>query len=177
MSVTSTVTLPAQPAQGALIYEPLGGDGRSAPLGCYFVRLEVDGDAGSGFANLTINFDPRYTNLVAFANLTIEADAAAGDFAMQLRTDAVTTALTLVCGTIPQVATTVSTDNASFLWFPPPIYFKGQGTAIATMLNVGVNETYKLSLEIYVFDINVRQLAPLPILQMNVPGVSAPASI
>lgn len=177
MAVTTTVTLPAQPAQGVMTYVPLGGDGRSAPLGCYFVRAEIDGDAGGGNATCIINFDERYTNLVAYANYVIQADAAAGDFVIRLSKSSNISALTNVVGTIPQVAGTTATDNAAFLWYPPPIYFQGDGSCVAIAPNVGVNETYKLTAEVYVFDIDVRRLTPLPILQLNVPGVSAPAAV
>jgi len=179
VSVSSTVSLPAQPAQGEQSYIPLGGDGKFAPLGCYFCRLEVDGDAGGGTASLTINCDVRYTNLIAYSNLLIEADAAAGDFALRIeQTGQIATPdrVTIV-GTIPNVATGVNSDNSSFLWYPPPLFYQGAGVAISKCLNVGVNETYKLAIEVFVFDINVKRLAPMTWLMQNVPGVSAPASI
>lgn len=178
MSVSSSVTLPAQPTQGVTEFIPLGGDGKYSPLGCYFCRLEIDGDAGGGNASLTINFDRRYTNLVAYVNLAIQADAAAGDFLTRLQPIAsATPAQQLICGTIPHVATAIATDNAAFLWYPPPVYYQGRGLSFTGFPNVGVNETYKVTVEIYVFDIDIRRLTPLNFLQMNVPGVSAPAAI
>jgi len=178
VSVSSSVTLPAQPAAGITTFVPLGGDGKLAPQGCYFSRLEVAGDASGGNASVIISFDARYTNLVAYVNPTIQADAGAGDFAVVLQDASVPTgAVQQIVGTIPQVAATVQTDNASFLWYPPPVYFQGNGLCQVTYPNVGVGETYKVTLEIYVFDINVRRLAALPLLQMNVPGVSAPAAV
>lgn len=176
MSVALTTNLPAQPTQGITNFVPLGGDGKSAPLGCYFVRAEVDGDASGGGVNLTVNMDVRYTNLVAYVNPVINVDAAAGDFAIRIG-DSDQVARAAVVGTIPHVATTVVGDNAAFLWFPPPLYFQGGGTASFFCPNVGVLETYKLFLEIYVFDINVLRLQALPMLQLNVPGVSAPAAV
>lgn len=179
MSVSTTVTLPAQPAQGETIYTPLGGDGKSAPLGCYFCRAEIDGDAGGTTAAVTIAFDSRYTNLVAYMNMQINADAAAGDFMMRIMRSPSSVApdRAQIVGTIPQVGTTVTQDNASFLWFPPPIYFQGAGAAVASCLNVSATETYLLTVEVLVFNIDIRRLAPLPLLMLNVPGVSAPASV
>lgn len=179
MSVAIVVTLPDQPSQGQTVYIPLGGDGRQAPLGCYFVTAEVDGDAGGGTASITINFDPRYTNLVAYCNFLITADAAAGDFMIRLQGAATDTSppRPQIVGTIPQVATTVTPENAAFLWYPPPVFFQGVGNARSTVPNVGVLETYKLQLEVLVFDIDIRRLTGLPLLMLNVPGVSAPASI
>lgn len=179
MAVNVVVTLPAQPADGFTIFTPLGGDGRSAPHGCYFVIAEVDGDASGGAAGMTIDLDVRYTNLVAYANLRIAVDAAAGDFRIGLQADpAVAIPPTpSITGTIPQVATAVTTDNGSFLWYPPPVFMVGGGRVSATVPNVGVLETYKLELEVLVFDIDVRRITPLPYLMLNVPGVSAPAAV
>ncbi len=178
MAVATTVSLPALPSQGAADYIPLGGDGKSAPHGCYFVRAEVAGDASSGNASITINLDVRYTNLVAYVNLLIAVDAAAGDFLMLLGTGTGQAAASpQVVGTIPQVATTVNTNNGTFLWYPPPVFYQQEGQIFSSCPNVGVGETYKLAAEVLVFDPDVRRLAPLPWLMLNVPGVSAPAAI
>lgn len=179
MSVIVAMTLPGQPILGSSVYLALGGDGRVAPMGCYFVRLEVAGDASGGNAIVTINLDERYTNLVAYANALIAVDAAAGDFSILVQEAGAAPGpgAPHIVGTIPQIATGVTTDNASFLWYPPPVYFQGGGQVTVSYPNVGVGETYKLQIEVYVFDINVRRITPLPVLQMNVPGVSAPAAV
>jgi len=179
MAVNTLVVLPAQPAQGSTVYTPLGGDGRSAPHGCYFVLAEIDGDASSGNASVTIDLDVRYTSLVAYANLRIQADAAAGDFRIAMQADpAVAIPPTpSITGTIPHVATAVTPDNASFLWYPPGVFFQGGARINAVAPNVGALETYKLELEVLVFDIDVRRITPMPWLMLNVPGVSAPAAI
>jgi len=157
---------------------PLGGDGKVAPSGCYFVRLEVDGDASGGNATLTINLDPRYTNLVAYVNLLIQVDAAAGDFLLGTFTGTgQAAAAPQVVGTIPQVATAVNSNNGMFLWYPPPVFYQQEGQVFAAMPNVSATETYKLAAEIFIFDPDIRRLTPLPFLMMNVPGVSAPAAI
>lgn len=176
MSVSTEVILPAQPTIGNTELLPLGGDGKAAPHGCYVVRAEVDGDAGGGSAQVTITLDSRYTNLVAWVNVGINVDAAAGDFVCVLQPGDGNEGVTIV-GTIPQVATTVATRNAAFLWYPPPIYYRQKGQILVRFLNVSATEDYVLAAQIYTFDPNVTQLAPLPILQLNVPGVSAPASV
>ncbi len=178
MAVSSTVTLPALPAQGALQYIPLGGDGKTAPLGCYFVRLEIDGDAGGGNATMSINLDVRYTNLVAYVNLLIQVDAAAGDFMLGTFTGTGGAAASPnIVGTIPQVATAVNSNNGMFLWYPPPVFYQQEGQIFGVVPNVSATETYKLAAEILVFDADIRRLTPLPWLMQNVPGVSAPAAI
>ncbi len=178
MAVAIAVSLPSQPSQGAAEYVPLGGDGKAAPMGCYFVRAEVDGDASGGNATLTINLDPRYTNLVAFVNLKIGVDATAGDFFLGTFTGTgLDAAAPEIVGTIPQVATSVNTNNSSFLWYPPPVFYQQEGQVFAAVPNVGVLETYKLLVEVLIFDADVRRITALPFLMMNVPGVSAPAAI
>ncbi len=159
-------------------YVPLGGDGRSAPMGCYFCRAEIAGDASGGNASIIINYDTRYTNLTAYLNLMIAVDAAAGDFLLGTFTgQGASAAQPQIVGTIPQVATAVNTNNGTFLWYPPPVFYQQEGQAFAVVPNVGVGETYKLAIEVLVFDPDVRRLTPLPLLMLNVPGVSAPAAI
>lgn len=138
------------------------------------------GDVSGGSVALTINLDPRYTNLLAVVNVSVDSAAAAPEFDVIVSPDAITSARTQfsVVGTMPFVADATSfTDNASFLWFPPPVYYQQEGVVAYAGENVGVLETYKLQIECYVFDADVRRLTPLPWLQMNVPGVSAPAAI
>lgn len=176
MAVSATLTLPGQPASGNSIFEPLGGDGTRAPLGCYQSSVAVAGDAGGGNATLTINFDPRYTNLCAWINLTVASAAAAPDFQCRLHggTGTITPDVHVV-GTMPHQA--VETPNAAFLWFPPPLYFIQLGQIRMSVLNVDVTETYTLITQIYCFHPEVTRITPLPLLQLNVPGVSAPAAV
>ncbi len=181
MAVSETVTLPAQPTAGGFaIFSPMGGNGQQAPLGCYFVKAEILGDASGGLASVVVNLDSRYTNLVAYVNAVVEDDAAAGDFVITLgATGSGDSNRATVVGTIPEADVAVE-DHSAFLWFPPPLYFGGStgaGSVGMHMTNVGALETYKFFLQVYCFDVNVQRLTPLPFLQMNVPGVSAPASV
>ncbi len=178
MAVSSTVTLPAQPTVGESAFTPLGGDGKLAPLGCYLTRINVVGDASGTTATLQINLDPRYTNLVAWVLVGAQAMAAAGEFEVRLLDQAVPSVPTIdIVGTLPHVAEATFVNNASFLWYPPPVYFQQKGIIQSIVVNIDATETYKLTAQIYCFDANVLRLAPLPFLQWNVPGVSAPAAI
>ncbi len=178
MAVTSEVVLPAQPTTGRSVYTPLGGNGVTAPHGCYLVNTSIAGDASAGVATLGITGDARFTNLFAWINPKVSAAAAANDFVLTLEeTSGSTVPNTVVVGSLPQVAAALFGTNASFLWYPPPVYFKGSGRVGAQMNNVGVGEVYLCTLQVYVFDIDVAQKTPLPLLQWNVPGVSAPAAI
>lgn len=176
MSVSASVTLPAQPAIGSSSYLPLGGNGKQAPHGCYVVEAGVVGDAGGGTASITVNLDTRYTNLVAYMNPQVISAAAAPDFHIFIGPGvSVGGAPVTICGTMPH--TVIGAPNAAFLWYPPPMYFRQGGTMALTMLNVDVTETYSIVAQIYTFDPQVTLLTPLPLLQWNVPGVSAPAAI
>lgn len=177
MAVSATLNLPAQPALGGVEFMPLGGDGLVAPIGCYLADLQLAGDAGGGNATLTMNLDPRYTNLIAFINLTVSSAAAAPDF--NLRIEAVDGGVgpnVLIVGTFPHITAT-SGPNAAFLWFPPPIYYIQNGNIRFVTVNVDVTEKYQLVAQIYCFHPEVTRRTPLPVLQMNVPGVSAPAAV
>lgn len=177
MSVASLTTLPGQPPSGTSRFQPLGGNGKQAPHSCYVVESDLVGDAGAGVASVQIQFDERYTNLLAWANCRIAVDAGAGDFALSLGHTSTDPEVVQVVGTIPQVATSVITSNAAFLWYPAPLYFRGDGFIQFRLPNVAATETYTLAVQIYCFDIDVVQLAPLGILQWNVPGVSAPVAV
>lgn len=157
----------------------MGGDGITAPHGCYLVAVTVAGDASGGVATLRVVGDTRFTNLAAWMNVRATSAAVAGDFVMTTE-DAVGTleSAPFIVGTLPHVDPTLFPGlNAAFLWYPPPVYFQGSGNFQVSTENVDATETYTLGCQIYCFNIDVVQRTPLPILQWNVPGVSAPAAI
>lgn len=177
MSVAVVTSLPTQPASGVSEFLPLGGDGLVAPIGCYLVNTQIVGDAGGGTATVTLNLDPRYTNLVAWVNLVVSSAAAAPEFHCRIEAVADTPPPNVViCGTLPFVAAFTS-PNAAFLWYPPPVYWIQNGSIRFTTDNVDATETYELVAQIYCFHPEVTRVTPLPVLQWNVPGVSAPAAI
>lgn len=179
MSVSVSGTLGGgQPAASQIVWVPLGGDGKAAPLGCYVFRVEVVGDAGGGTATCGVFGDERYTNIAAWLNFEVEVAAAAPDFQIRMLNDSVASQpQVIIVGTAPHVATTVATVNSNFLWYPPPMLYPQGGFWESRSLNVGAGETYRLSGEVFIFDADIRQIAPLPVLLMNFPGVSAPAAI
>ncbi len=104
--------------------------------------------------------------------------AAAGEFEIRLIDAATPSVPTIdIVGTLPHVSEAVFVNNASFLWYPPPVYFQQKGIIQSVVVNVDATETYKLTAQIYCFDSNVLRLTPLALLNWNVPGVSAPAAI
>ncbi len=177
MSVALTVILPAQPATGGgALFTPFGGDGRVAPIGVWEVNMTLVGDAGGGNAELTCGFDRRYTSIVTYAQASVTADTAAGEFLLQLRDDATQLPNIRVVGTLPGVAETFSAVNSSYLWYPPPIWLTGDGRISARYVNVDATETYNLDCQIYVFDRSVRQITAMQTLLLTRIGVNAPTA-
>ncbi len=170
--------LPAQPSAGTSRFIPLGGDGKFSPSACYQCDLRVAGDAGGGFARCTLTLDVRFTNLIAYICGTVAGAATAPDFAMQIFEGSPSTdvAFVEVVGTSPHVAATVNTNNATFLWYPPPLFMKQSGHIQVTWPNVD-GDTFGITAEIFVFNPEIRQITPVPALMWNVPGVSAPAAV
>lgn len=175
MSVSSVTTLPGQPPDGdGVVFSPLGGDGRSAPLGQYELGIELDGDASGGNATIQLNMDPRYTSLISYISIWSFADAAAGEFMCQILDLSVTLPNLRIVGTLPHVAESFTSRNGGFLWYPPPIWLAGTGAVLAVQPNVDATEDYGLSASIYVFDRNVRQLSAVQWLNMTRVGVNSP---
>ncbi len=179
MSVSITGTLGGgQPDASQFVWVPLGGDGKAAPLGCYVARIEVVGDASGGVATAGIIGDDRYTSIAAWLSFEVEVAAAAPDFQIRMLNDLTASQpQVLIVGTAPHVATTVAVVNSTFLWYPPPMLYPRGGFWEVRCLNIGAGETYRLTAEVFVFDADIRQIMPLPDLQANFPGVSAPAAI
>ena len=165
ISVTSTVTFPAQPTTGSLRYIPLGGDGFSAPFAAYELSGHgVTGDASSGSASLIVKMDPRFTSLVSFASVgMVQPTATDRDIAMLLA-GAGTQALQ-----VAQVAVDALVDAATIRksWVPVPVILPGGITSgslvpqlTVKMLNVDT-ASYTLTTMIYVFNIRARELTPM----------------
>ncbi len=175
MSVTEVVQLPGQPTLGSSVWVPLGGDGVTAPLGYFDVDARLVGDASGGTASISIDFDPRYTNLCAWANAKVIADTAAGDFALHLTPDAVTNGVTVV-GTFPGVAEALFATNSCYLWYPPPIFYAGDGRVRLFTDNVDATETYSLTACIFMYARDVRNRMNMTWLHQLIPSTTAPVA-
>lgn len=164
MAVSSTLTLPGQPAAGGgTEFCPLGGDGKTAPLGIYDVDMQIVGDVSGGNATVTLAFDPRYTSLIQYVQPFVSADAAKGDFQIVLF-DLGTLPQIRVGGTMAGVAESMTTKNSTWTWYPPPVWCTGTGRIQCDFPNVDATETYGMTVSMYVFDRNVVQITPLQIL-------------
>ncbi len=175
MAVSVAFTLPDQPLAGdGALYTPLGGDGKLAPMGVYDVGAQVVGDASGGNAVVMMDFDPRYTSIVAWIAPWVIADTAAGEFVIQLLDTVHVLPNLRVVGTLPGVTEGFTSRNSTYLWYPPPMWFTSTGRLNCTFVNVDATETYGMSCSIFVFDRNVRQYAPMQWLNAMRIGVSAP---
>ena len=155
MTVSLSVTMPAQPADGQIEYIPLGGDGFRTPLfvaNC-FIRSASDASGGQHF--VTLFADPVYTWVLGW----IEGRRTVG-----------TTAADLILNVTPRAVGTFNTSvtrnvNAEPVGFaPPPILLEeiddNQVTlprmSVETLNEDGENVTF--TAQIYGFDKRAREL-------------------
>ncbi len=153
----------------------MGGDGVTAPIGYYDVDAQLVGDASGGNAVIAVTFDGRYTSLLAFANVKVFADTAAGEFSLTLSRSGAFSGLSVV-GTFPGVAESFVTANSAYLWSPPPIFFAGDGRLQAHFVNVDATETYILQCQVFAYDRNVRNRMNMTWLQQTMPATNAPVA-
>lgn len=157
------------------MWVPLGGDGVTAPLGYFDVDSRVVGDASGGTAQIAIHFDPRYTSLLAWANISVLADTAPGDFAMQLL-PSLTTAGLIIVGTLPGVEEAFTSSNSAYLWYPPPIFHAGNGVCRVFFPNVDATETYSMAVQVFVYNRDVRNRMNMTWLHQLIPSTNAPVA-
>lgn len=161
IAVSATVTLPAQPAVGAVEYIPLGGNGYTAPHAAYDVEISVTGAAGGGAADLRILLDPRFCSLVSYVFLQNVQDTAA-DAEFRVFIDGGGAPAQVDAGDITSVAATVSSASINRTWNPTPVVLFGPRAPIIglSMTNVD-SDVITLSTMIYLFNINARQATPM----------------
>lgn len=169
MSVTGSLQLPGQPASGMVVWSALGGNGSFGPLGFWNVEQNLPNDVSGGTATITINLDPRYTNLVAYIEIIKTSAAAASEFTMTMQhTTATIAPRILIVGNAP-----IAQGISAYLWYPPPIYYQQDGQLIVVTDNIDT-ETLQVRFQCYSFLPDVRKLEPLNVLNWLVPGVSSP---
>lgn len=87
MTVTSTVSLPDQPAAGLVEFVPLGGDGYLAPIAQYILsEFAIAGDVSGGSAQLFVNMDPQYQGLVQLISFRMDGATADTDIVASITT-------------------------------------------------------------------------------------------
>ncbi|GAG08326.1 unnamed protein product [marine sediment metagenome] len=120
MSVTSTVTLPAQPADGLMRNTPLGGNGYRSPFNQVYCRVNLAGDATGGDVEINIILDDVYLSLVNVMQAWVSGATADVPCRMQLIKDG--PEFFQYQGEIPHSA---AGSGSAFLnnrvWSPPPL--------------------------------------------------------
>lgn len=175
MSVSEVFQIPNQPTIGSVAWVPLGGDGVTAPIGYYEVDAQIVGDVSGGNASVSCAFDPRYTNLLAWVNIKIDDDTAAGEFHMDLVRSAGVTGINVV-GTFPGVTEGFAALNSCYLWYPPPLFFAGDGRVRFNAVNVDATETYVMDLQVFAYDRDVRNRMNMTWLHQLIPSTNAPVA-
>jgi len=163
MAVDNSFTLPDQPLVsvfGTSTYVALGGDGLSSPRGAYSIRsARITGDASGGLAAINVTMDNRFTSLIQYVTGQVDEVAAATDFKWVITSDSQASAI--------DIGSDVNRDtdffaNAGHTWMPPAILLPGNENSrlIMEWPNV-LNDTFFLDTLIFLFDIDVRQKAPI----------------
>jgi len=157
VSVTSSFTLPAQPATGAAIQVPLGGDGFAAPHSAVVLRnVNLAHDASGGSAIMETILDDRYVSLVSYMAMFIDQ---ATELAEVVRAEIVGATSPILRENIALVPNATLSDTAG-VWYPPPWVLPGTSNRCIlryTAVNVDGDTSFQNAL-IYQFDIRVREL-------------------
>ncbi len=167
ISVNESIILPAQPAGGVVNYVPLGGDGFTSPFAAYTVNNMNDtGDATGGSAVLKVTMDPRFCALIQYVTWNIgQATPAAAEFRLRIVSSLNAVPLLVSQGTAANISLNVSSGNeVGETWTPTPIILPGSGGVApfleARFANVDT-DVYKLFMNIFLFNIRVRELTPM----------------
>lgn len=178
-SVTSAVQLPEQPTSGFTRTQPLGGNGWSDPHSRTTCRIALASDAGGGTNIVIIRLDPRYTQLVAFCNISVSAAVA----------DPITGRIELDCGggeqwfqslSMPLADTGATGDENNALWTPPNILCSAdpntdntQPPRVRVIIPNVTAEALSLMIVCYNFDKRAREIAPIGYLMSSIPRSAA----
>lgn len=171
MSVTRVISPPAQPAVGETKYIPLGGNGKIAPFAMYECRTSITGDASGGIASMTSTMDPQYSAIITFVSYSV-AQVTPANQQVQCR---IGTGTNRVVWSRQHLAVSNQDPEIGGYWVPPPMLLPGAGDAAlraqtpnewqlrVDFENVN-NDLYLWNFQALLFDVDVRQLVPLPVI-------------
>lgn len=168
VSVSETISLPAQPSDGIAQLIPLGGNGFQAPHSVVAVRARLAHDASAGNAEIAVRFDPRYTQVLSYAQAELEdGTGSAEDYRLELQCTALESLA--VSGAVGGVSVSGKAVTHAVLWSPPAIMCAvDQSSSAYPRLRFTVNNTNtftsRLTCRIFNFDIRAREVMPLGIL-------------
>lgn len=167
MSVADTFALPAEPAAGSVVFIPLAGKGLGSPLGYYQIKATLADTGTSGFNSIKCFLDERYASIVSHMGMT-KIQATPTDLLYNARltpTQSIFKTVTSqnIAGIAPDVADVV---------VPELEIVDGDGINFVESIveQDAVGDTHAMNVLIYVFDKNVRQLAPLSVILNSLGG-------
>lgn len=167
MTVSTTLTMPDQPASGQMSYIPLGGDGMNAPHSAYSIFVTVAMDASGGNSQITMFFDERYTQMVSYMRTEVVGVAANASCRQFVRLDG-----DEICTSTEPALYWSGTALASALWKPPGVIVSSRDKSDAYMFSQLVNtdgDTHNFTARVYNFDKRARELTPISVLLASLP--------
>lgn len=170
--------LPEQPAEGQVRFQPLGGDGYTAPQSEYIGSIKEDGDASGGYHAIRVTMDPQYVSLVNFCAFGLKNTTSSHFFRMTL--SEVGGVQLSIFGQAVYGLIGLGTTQARLgaLWSPPPMLMSAteKTAGVDPMLAVYVPNNTGVELGINVRVLNfakdVREKVPLHQILGSVPRPS-----
>jgi len=173
VTVNTDVQIPDQPTTGAVIYQPLGGNGKTDPHAAYLVRIESTGDASGGFHSIRMRFDPKFAVMVSYVKFAAELASGVADVRIRYTGDqssGIGGQQVFAACTTSGIGMGAGNQTAGCLWCPAPqIVSAGAGdvqdppflNAITGNTN---GEVLELEAYMYLFDKRARELTPMSVL-------------
>jgi len=172
VSVSTAIVLP----NAAATFVPLAGDGLSAPFAMYNSVQTVIGDGSGGIASLICTLDTRYCSMVQYVAWTIaQATSANINYGVSISAASNGSSTRIGKGGIAVSIQQLSQEVEGY-WSPPATILgpsDGSNPAIGLNFTNVDTDTYVMSTQILLWDINVRNLTAY---QMLVGSKSGPGS-
>ncbi len=166
MTVSESITLPAQPATGAAHWIPLGGDGYTFPLGAYSLKgWKIDGDASAGSAFLKCFLDDRYSHLVHYVCGQIKQGTAA-DADLFIECSGEEVMASRWAGLVAAGSKTTNVTTIAKTIYPPSVLLPGAGApfTLCQFVNVGVVDDYLCDAYIFEFQLDAIRRTPMTLI-------------
>ncbi len=167
VAVAQTDSLPDQPAIGASVYRPLGGDGWTAPHAQYSVLQQITGDMSGGTSTLILDLDTRWMNIVYLLETLYTGSTTTVDSAMYVISEYPPNARhrARVFGEMLFLSTL--NDQGLLTWNPPLIV---DAESVASELENGNNAIHNFNSWIYCFQKRALEKVPLNVLLAALPS-------
>ena len=155
MAVSSSLTMPDQPADGFVDYIPLGGDGFRTPFQMGQIFFRSAGDATGGQHFVTLFIDPVYTWVLNWMEGRRTVAGAAADLIFNVTPTA--------SGLFHQSYTEVNATTQPVIFTPPPLLLEtidaAQTLPRISLETSNVNgENVTLTAQLWAFDKRAREL-------------------